>query len=203
MLKKKRIHTIRACVLNRIVGHGGGGKENETVGYTEEKGINYKFINYKPTKARKSTQDERGAQMEKLFFWRRNWQPTPVFLFGKSHGQRSLVGYSPWVAKSQTWLSMRTHTGLHHHPHHRTQVSDVWIKDGEEMPFHVLVAAPSRSTNRYQRKRFTLPGRLWVYSYMWFAVWPSENSQSCGRLNLDTKWSNKSHWTQSWKRSKG
>ena len=27
--------------------------------------------------------------------WRRAWQPTPVFLPGKSHGQRSLVGYSP------------------------------------------------------------------------------------------------------------
>ena len=28
--------------------------------------------------------------------WRRSWQPTPVFLPGESHGQRSLVGYSPW-----------------------------------------------------------------------------------------------------------
>ena len=27
--------------------------------------------------------------------WRRAWQPTPVFLLGESHGQRSLVGYSP------------------------------------------------------------------------------------------------------------
>ena len=27
------------------------------------------------------------------------WQPTPVFLPGKSHGQRSLVGYSPWGGK--------------------------------------------------------------------------------------------------------
>ena len=27
--------------------------------------------------------------------WRRAWQPTPVFLPGKSHGQESLVGYSP------------------------------------------------------------------------------------------------------------
>ena len=26
----------------------------------------------------------------------RAWQPTPVFLPGESHGQRSLVGYSPW-----------------------------------------------------------------------------------------------------------
>ena len=27
--------------------------------------------------------------------WRRKWQPTPVLLPGKSHGQRTLVGYSP------------------------------------------------------------------------------------------------------------
>ena len=37
--------------------------------------------------------------------WRKKWQPTPVFLHGKSHGQRSLVGYSPWGCKSLTWLS--------------------------------------------------------------------------------------------------
>ena len=29
----------------------------------------------------------------------REWQPTPVFLPGKSHGQRNLVGYSPWGHK--------------------------------------------------------------------------------------------------------
>ena len=27
--------------------------------------------------------------------WRRAWKPTPVFLPGESHGQRSLAGYSP------------------------------------------------------------------------------------------------------------
>ena len=31
--------------------------------------------------------------------WRRAWQPTPGFLPGESHGQRSLVGYSPWGRK--------------------------------------------------------------------------------------------------------
>ena len=36
--------------------------------------------------------------------WKRKWQPTPAFLPGEPHGQRSLVGYSPW-AKRQTWLS--------------------------------------------------------------------------------------------------
>ena len=31
--------------------------------------------------------------------WRRKWQPTPVFLPGKFHRQRSLVGYSPYCHK--------------------------------------------------------------------------------------------------------
>ena len=31
--------------------------------------------------------------------WRRAWQPTPAFLPGESHGQRSLVDYSPWGRK--------------------------------------------------------------------------------------------------------
>ena len=31
--------------------------------------------------------------------WRRAWQPTPVFLPGESHGQRSLADYSPWGHK--------------------------------------------------------------------------------------------------------
>ena len=31
--------------------------------------------------------------------WRRKWQSTPVLLPGKFHGQRSLVGYSPWGCK--------------------------------------------------------------------------------------------------------
>ena len=40
--------------------------------------------------------------------WRRNWQPTPVFLLEESHGQRSLAGYSPWGCKeldSTEWPS--------------------------------------------------------------------------------------------------
>ena len=40
---------------------------------------------------------------------RRKWQPTPVFLFGESHGQRSLVGYSP---KSHKKLDRTEHTQL-------------------------------------------------------------------------------------------
>ena len=41
--------------------------------------------------------------------WRRKLKPIPVFLPGKSHGWRSLVGYSPWDHKesdSTEWLLM-------------------------------------------------------------------------------------------------
>ena len=37
--------------------------------------------------------------------WRRKWQPTPVFLPGKSRGHWSLVGYCHGVSYSLTWLS--------------------------------------------------------------------------------------------------
>ena len=37
--------------------------------------------------------------------WRRAWQPTPVFMPGESHGQRSLASYCPWGCKSWTHLS--------------------------------------------------------------------------------------------------
>ena len=37
--------------------------------------------------------------------WSRNWWPTPVILPGKFHGQRRLVGYSPWGHKRWTQLS--------------------------------------------------------------------------------------------------
>ena len=41
--------------------------------------------------------------------WRKKWQPTPVFLPGKSHDQRSLVGCSPWGHKeSDTIKDMHT-----------------------------------------------------------------------------------------------
>ena len=43
--------------------------------------------------------------------WRRDWQPTPVFLPGESHGQRSLVGYSPWGHKASDRTEVMEQTG--------------------------------------------------------------------------------------------
>ena len=46
--------------------------------------------------------------------WRRKWQPTLVFLPVKSHGPRSLVGYSPWGCKesntTKATYHLRTYT---------------------------------------------------------------------------------------------
>ena len=40
--------------------------------------------------------------------WRRKWQSTPGFLPGKSHGQRSLAGYSPWGHKESDMAEQLT-----------------------------------------------------------------------------------------------
>ena len=45
--------------------------------------------------------------------WSRKWQPTPVFLAGKFHGQRSMLGYHTWGCKESDitkQLSTHTHT---------------------------------------------------------------------------------------------
>ena len=44
--------------------------------------------------------------------WRRAWQPTPIFLPGECHGQRSLVSYSPWGHKESDTTEWLTHTVL-------------------------------------------------------------------------------------------
>ena len=42
--------------------------------------------------------------------WRRKWQPSPVFLPGKSHGQRSLVGPSSWGCRVRLdWATEHPH----------------------------------------------------------------------------------------------
>ena len=49
--------------------------------------------------------------------WRRKWQPTPVFLPGKPHGQKSLEGYSPQGQKE-----LNTTEWLHTHNYPRAMV---------------------------------------------------------------------------------
>ena len=44
--------------------------------------------------------------------WRREWQPTPVFVPGEFHGQRSLVGNSPWGCRVRHHWATNIHTHI-------------------------------------------------------------------------------------------
>ena len=48
------------------------------------------------------TGDAGSIPESRRFPWRRKWLLIPVSLPGEFHGQRSMVGYNPWVTKSQT-----------------------------------------------------------------------------------------------------
>ena len=56
--------------------------------------------------------------------WRRKWKPTQVLFPGKSHGQRSLVGYSiyHWVAKSRT---LQTLSVVCYAPNDKRTISEI------------------------------------------------------------------------------
>ena len=51
---------------------------------------------------------------------RRQWQPTPLFLPGQFHGQKRLMGYSPWGHKERDTterLSQTCHTNINYEEH--------------------------------------------------------------------------------------
>ena len=58
----------------------------------------------------KGSSPPRDWTLVRKILWRRKWQPTPVLLAGKSHGQRSMVGsYSPWGHKDSD-MTERLHS---------------------------------------------------------------------------------------------
>ena len=73
--------------------------------------------------------------------WRRVWQPTPVFLPGESHGQRRLMGYSPWGHKES---DMTEHA--HTHKHKISHVSKSW-----EWRQHLLVSSLSEIIKKHSK----------------------------------------------------
>ena len=73
----------------------------------------------------------------------RKWLPSPVFLPGKLHGQRSIVVYTVvhGVAKSRTQLSTHAHTHTHTHTHncvYGTQFIPSRQQACFKEPFHFL-----------------------------------------------------------------
>ena len=82
--------------------------------------------------------------------WRRQWQPTPVFLPGESHGQRILAGYNPWGRKeSDTTERLTLLLSCTSHP--RTYLCYYW----KFIPFdHLLIPpAPSHKSDLF----------LWIF----------------------------------------
>ena len=54
--------------------------------------------------------------------WRREWQPTPVFLSGEFRGQRNLASYSSWGHKELDIAEQLTYTHTHTHTHTHTNI---------------------------------------------------------------------------------
>ena len=60
------------------------------------------------------------------FPWRRKWQPTPIFLPGESHGQRSLAGYSPQGCKKSD-TTKRLHISHSLYKPLFREIQEVWF----------------------------------------------------------------------------
>ena len=125
---------------------------------------------------------------------------TPVFLSGESHGRRSLVGCSPQVAKSRTWLNDFTFT-FHF-------VQELWLSSKEStcsagdsfIPWFRKI--PWR--RKWQLTPVFLPGkshgqqslagyRPWVYKESDTTEWLKNNKQQLGKFEWIA-------WDQIWER---
>ena len=76
--------------------------------------------------------------------WRRKWLPTPVFLPGEFHGQRSLVGYSPWGHNWATnTLTFQSSEGLNGAGGLRTHISEAspGLFTGVSAPLHMAASS--------------------------------------------------------------
>ena len=70
--------------------------------------------------------------------WSRKWQPILVFLPGKSHGQKSLVGYSPWSCKELDMtecVCVHACACAHTHTHTHTHTLEVQDQRGSRLVF--------------------------------------------------------------------
>ena len=106
--------------------------------------------------------------------WRRKWQPTPVFLPGKSHRQRSLAGYSPWDCQESDMtdpMSVHTHThtqgDIHLNPKSQKSRGIGWekkgVKKGNQLDISIggLLLLPHGEKEVGQVSQLLQPGVVW------------------------------------------
>ena len=92
--------------------------------------------------------------------WRRAWQPTPAFLPGEPHGQRSLVGCSPQGCKEPDSSEQLTHT----HPGcwcKSRQVEPEEQTDTQKLPPTRDKVAPQCRQGLFKSKMCVLIGSMW------------------------------------------
>ena len=98
--------------------------------------------------------------------WRRKWQPTPVLLPGKSHGERSMAGYSPWgrktLSNSSTAVRVRS-----------------WARDWEN-GYRVTSPYPGRSAVHLGSHH--VKKQIWQIEHMSLPLFPSETHKNCSEI---------------------
>ena len=102
---------------------------------------------------------------------RRQWQPTPVLLPGKSHGQRSLEGYSPWGC----WGLDMTER-----PHFHFSLS--CIGEGDGNPLQCSCLENPRDGGAWRAAVYG------VAQSQTLLKWLSKNSNSSARIEFINKW---------------
>ena len=85
--------------------------------------------------------------------WRRKWQPTPVFLPGKSHGWMSLAGYSPWGCKESDTTEQLHYLSFSLWTKSRTcHLTAFWSQAGYFTSWALLSSSIKQSKLRYTQQ---------------------------------------------------
>ena len=98
----------------------------------------------------------------------RKWQPAPLFLPGKFHGQRSLAGYSPWGYKE---LDMIECACTHTHTHTQVCSKDRPISRGSERLPSEIAFPFSCSFLKLRYNSHTIKFTLLKHPIQWFLVY--------------------------------
>ena len=77
--------------------------------------------------------------------WSRKWQPTLVFLPGKLHGQRSLLGYSPWGCKELDTTEQPSMQALTYNLDLKTRLTHICFRERKMRREYVSISSLSAS----------------------------------------------------------
>ena len=148
---------------------------------------------------------------------RSKWQPTPVFLPGKSHGERSLAGYNPWGRKESDMTEGLNNS--HPPPHRHSPLQPKGLKTLPPAEFRIALYNPIPGKaltvlnplhvvglGGFPRRRRTLRGGSDQDQWEKSGAPPISHSSSVSRLqppppNLPSKECFESPQTSVWRRS--